>query len=194
MSPRSKEQNEIIREQSKAAIKEAALELFAMHGFASTSISRIAKEAGVSKGLMYNYYESKDALLHAIVEDTMQDMMAEMGQFLSPELSPDQRLRGIVEGTLNMVERNLHHWKLLMALTMQPGLFKNMESVFSVQKDESIQALISLYKELDVAHPEEEAFLFGAALDGMVLHFTLMGENYPLAKMKAFFLERFCNH
>jgi AcrR family transcriptional regulator len=130
MSPRSKEQNEIIREQSKAAIKEAALELFAMHGFASTSISRIAKEAGVSKGLMYNYYESKDALLHAIVEDTMQDMMAEMGQFLSPELSPDQRLRGIVEGTLNMVERNLHHWKLLMALTMQPGLFKNMESVF----------------------------------------------------------------
>ena len=53
--PKTKEQFEEIRNKSKAAIIEAALELFANNGFHNTSITQIAKKAGVSKGLMYNY-------------------------------------------------------------------------------------------------------------------------------------------
>ena len=58
---------EEMREASTRKIMETALELFAVQGFHSTSMNKIAKEAGVSKGLIYNYYESKDALLFAIV-------------------------------------------------------------------------------------------------------------------------------
>ena len=63
----TKEQFEEIRNKSKAAIIEAALELFANNGFHSTSVTQIAKKAGVSKGLMYNYFDSKEALLEAII-------------------------------------------------------------------------------------------------------------------------------
>ena len=54
MSPRTKEQFEVIRKQSKDAIREAALELFAKNGFHNTSMHTIAKKAKVSKGLIYN--------------------------------------------------------------------------------------------------------------------------------------------
>jgi len=56
-----------MRQVSEQAIKQAALELFAHHGYHSTSISQIAKEANVSKGLVYNYFDSKEELLRHIV-------------------------------------------------------------------------------------------------------------------------------
>jgi AcrR family transcriptional regulator len=51
-------------ENKKEAIVVAALKLFATHGYASTPVSLIAKTAGVSQGLMYNFFNSKEALLH----------------------------------------------------------------------------------------------------------------------------------
>ena len=66
MSPRTEEQFEEIRESKKNLIQEVALELFATRGYHSTSISMIAKEADISKGLLYNYFESKEELLNSM--------------------------------------------------------------------------------------------------------------------------------
>ena len=71
MSPRNKIQNEAIRRASIDRIMDACLELFSRQGFAATSVNQIAKEAGVSKGLIYNYFESKEALIKEIVLDGM---------------------------------------------------------------------------------------------------------------------------
>ena len=65
--PRTEEQLNQIRKDRKQAIMDTALEVFASHGYESTSISMIAKKAGVSKGLMYNYFESKEDLLAHIM-------------------------------------------------------------------------------------------------------------------------------
>lgn len=46
----------------------AALELFCEHGYAATSTRRIAEVAGVTEGLVFHYFESKDALLFALME------------------------------------------------------------------------------------------------------------------------------
>ena len=64
MSPRSAKQFDEIRKQKKELILESALELFAENGFHATSISQIAKKAGISKGLIYNYFESKNEILN----------------------------------------------------------------------------------------------------------------------------------
>ncbi|MFW5756578.1 MAG: TetR/AcrR family transcriptional regulator, partial [Tangfeifania sp.] len=66
--PRSSEQFNDIRKQKKKLIMDTALELFAENGFHATSISQIAKKAGISKGLAYNYFESKDEILDQIVK------------------------------------------------------------------------------------------------------------------------------
>ena len=50
MSPRTAEQNEQIRTESKHKIMEAAFKLIAKNGYEATSIALIAKTAGVSKG------------------------------------------------------------------------------------------------------------------------------------------------
>ncbi len=64
--PRTKEQFEEIRKNTKQSIIDAGLKLFAHRGYHGTSIAEIAKEAGVSKGLAYNYFSSKSELAEAI--------------------------------------------------------------------------------------------------------------------------------
>ena len=54
------------RGETKALLVETALRLFFRKGYDATAIRDIAKEAGVSLGLLYNYFESKEALLREI--------------------------------------------------------------------------------------------------------------------------------
>ncbi|SKC82642.1 TetR/AcrR family transcriptional regulator [Krasilnikoviella flava] len=46
----------------------AALDLFATQGYATTSVQQIVEAAGVTKGAMYHYFQSKDDLLFAIYD------------------------------------------------------------------------------------------------------------------------------
>jgi AcrR family transcriptional regulator len=54
------------RERRRVRILAAAEELFAVHGFAKTTVDEIARRAGVSKGLVYDHYDSKEELLRAV--------------------------------------------------------------------------------------------------------------------------------
>ena len=64
--PRTKKAFEKMRENTKQKIETAALSLFARKGL-SVTVDEITHEAGVSKGLLYNHYPSKDALIAELV-------------------------------------------------------------------------------------------------------------------------------
>ena len=68
MSPRTPTQFAEIRENKKKEILSAALDLFANEGYHQASIARIAKKANISKGLIYNYFNSKEELLKELIE------------------------------------------------------------------------------------------------------------------------------
>lgn len=64
--PRTKEAFEAMRETTRQKIEAAALSLFARKGI-SVTIGEIAQTAGLSKGLLYSHYPSKDALIAELV-------------------------------------------------------------------------------------------------------------------------------
>ena len=68
MSPRTAIQNEQIREKSREKIVLAAMELFSKQSFHRTSVADIARTAGISKGLIYNYFETKEDILRGIID------------------------------------------------------------------------------------------------------------------------------
>ena len=73
MSPKTKDQFEQIRKESKSKILEAALKLFGTQGYQNTSISEIMKLAGVSKGLMYHYFSNKEDLVKQLLLDVFKE-------------------------------------------------------------------------------------------------------------------------
>lgn len=191
MSPRSKKQNEVIRQQSMTAIKEAALEMFAKYGYHSTKISHIAKEAGISNGLLYNYFGGKEELLRAIVKDAMDQNDAGWLKVLQSDLPPSEKITQAVEATFDNIKSNVHYWKLLSALAFQPDVQKSMEDLVMAKKELYINLLVQLFKEMGYPEPEKEVFYFGAILDGIFLHYMNMQEAYPLDMMKDMVLERY---
>ena len=59
------------RGNTKQEILEASLELFSVQGFEATSISQIASAVGIRKASLYSHFQSKQAILDAIVEDVL---------------------------------------------------------------------------------------------------------------------------
>lgn len=52
----------------KEHLLQTALRLFNQHGFHATGIEKVRTESGVSKATMYKYFETKDDLIHAVLE------------------------------------------------------------------------------------------------------------------------------
>lgn len=61
-------------EQRRAEILEAALGLFSSKGFHETTMEEVAQAAGVAKGTIYLYFQSKEHLLLALKRDFMQGL------------------------------------------------------------------------------------------------------------------------
>lgn len=65
------------KEEKRALIIEAAAKVFARRGFASTLMAEIAIEAGIGKGTLYEYFDSKENLFFAVFEWFVQTTEAE---------------------------------------------------------------------------------------------------------------------
>ncbi len=130
MSPRTSEQFAAIREQKTALIMETALELFAHNGYFSTTISDIAKKAGISKGLLYNYFESKEALLRAIIQKSVNEVY----QYL--DLDHDGNLTGseftyFIRRLDELLKAKRYFWQLFSQLLMQKDVREELIRAYS---------------------------------------------------------------
>ena len=66
-----------------AEIVDAALDLFVEKGYAATRLDDVAARAGVSKGTLYLYFESKEALFQAVVRETIVPLLAQGSQAIA---------------------------------------------------------------------------------------------------------------
>lgn len=73
MSPLNEEQLQQIRDERKKQIMNAALKIFARRGIIGAKLSMIATEAGISQGLLYHYFTSKDELFITLVKQAIQE-------------------------------------------------------------------------------------------------------------------------
>ena len=85
-------------------LMEAALKVFAKKGFANASNKDIAREAGITPGLIYHYFESKEALLKAIFDDSSPQRIIRSNPEQILALPPEQFLRLVVRQMLTVVE------------------------------------------------------------------------------------------
>lgn len=191
MSPRTSAQFDAIRQRSRKRIMDAALELFGTLGYQATSISKIAKAAGISKGLMYNYFASKQELLEAIIIEEVEQGTRWWHETLEKEISAYEKIREITLRAVKTIKEDTHHWRLLTSLAFQPRVMKNIEPIIMERKGPLIAESINLFAQLGVAEPEKEAFFYGAMLDGFFLHYLSSEAHYPLEEMIEYSLKRY---
>lgn len=80
---------------------DATIETIHRHGFADTTISRIAGAAGMSSGIISHYFGGKNALLEATMRFLMQELRSDFLARVGKAQTPEERLEAIVATNFN---------------------------------------------------------------------------------------------
>jgi AcrR family transcriptional regulator len=83
------------KEDRPQEITEAALQAFAKKGYAATRVDDVAKRAGVSKGLLYLYFKTKEELFKSVVRSFVVPRIETLSRIIeSSDMSSEEFLRG----------------------------------------------------------------------------------------------------
>ena len=179
MSPRTPAQFEEIREEKTRLIMEVALELFANEGYHTTSISKIAKKAGISKGLMYNYFESKEDLLKAIIFHGIESLM----EFFNPNhdgiLSKDELIR-FIKKMVETIKEHVIYYRLYFSLMAQAPVLKLFENEMWAMFEPFFKTLYEYFEHEGYEDPQAEVYFFQSMLDGVGMTYVSDPDNYPI--------------
>ena len=103
--PRTEEANQQIREEQRAKILSAAANVFARKGNAAT-MADVASEAGVSQGLAYRYFESKEEIFTTLIKQATESSGGPTERIKQIQGSPGTRLMLLVSYILDNNRRN----------------------------------------------------------------------------------------
>lgn len=188
--PKSPEKFEEIRVEKKQIIMNTALALFSNEGYHATSISKIASKANISKGLMYNYFESKDALLNAIIDSGFKELIKNF-DLNKDEVLTNEEFVYFIDKLFNILLEKRSFWLLYFSLLLQP-------SISHVVQQKTANIYIPLLKTLQdflrrngFKNPEIEALLFGTMLDGLAFNYLMNPELFPIDLIKKQLIEKY---
>lgn len=189
--PRTKQQFEEIRKRTRSKILENALVLFAENGFKGTSISEIAKAAEVSKGLAYNYFKDKNALMYAVLELLTKEIES---VFITAKnlKDPQNKLKLLINETFKQLRTQEKFWRLYMNFVLSTEIQSHANKFLAEFLEKVLTELEYIFAELKHPNPSLESKTFGAILDGVCFHYLFDKENYPLEKMRKYLISKYC--
>lgn len=119
------------KQQTRAAIMQAAVKLFGEKGFEKTSIEELAREAGIGKGTVYSYFQTKSDILHAFCEDELVCLHQELTSTADREVPILRQMVEIYMSEFKMLTENREFARLFMRETAFPrdaDLQKHLEN------------------------------------------------------------------
>lgn len=188
--PRTEEQFSEMREKTKQKILENALLLFAEKGFKGTSINDIAKSAGISKGLAYNYFKSKYDLMISVLK-LIEEEFSRLLIALNNENDPYKKLTLMITLTIEMLQRDEKFWSLYMNFAFQSEVKEEAQNLMGDSLKILFNLIEKIFVEVGVKNPVEESKILGAILDGISFHYIIEKEKYPIEKVKTYLLKKY---
>ena len=104
------------RDEKRKNIGSAALTHFARNGFHSSSMSSIARSAGVGKGTIYEYFSSKEDLINYSLTLYVQGIEGRVMPLISDIPDPKDRLRQYVHEIIKAIKNDPHTMGVLLAV------------------------------------------------------------------------------
>ncbi|SDN59382.1 TetR/AcrR family transcriptional regulator [Bacillus sp. OK048] len=183
MTPLNDHQLDQLRDERREQIKKAALKVFARRGVIGTKMSMIAKEAGISQGLSYRYYSSKDELFIALVKDAMEETAKAFATLGLMQGSPSKKIREFTKRMLDV--NNRHSFMLIQQVQISDEVPDKAKDIVQQYPTTSfIEQMFPIFKEgqekgeFSQGDPAELLLLYFSVISGlMLLPYGLDGIN-----------------
>lgn len=191
MSPRTSDQLQQLRETKKQQIMQAALKVFASQGFNGATINMIAKEAGIAKGLLYSYYESKEKLLGELLTFGMQKAASFLSEDAGGKLETKKEFATSLRKMIQLFLEEADFWRLYTMLALQPHIAEKFRKEAMEFLQQYLEVYISYFKKKKSANPMAEAMLFGSVLDGLMFDLMVAPDEYPVEDVIKMIIKKF---
>jgi AcrR family transcriptional regulator len=176
------------KEQRRREIVDAAMELFAHHGFEATSISQIATAAGIGKATVFEYFDSKEALIEFAAGRWLQGWFDQLEAMVADVEDPVERLQAFALGSMEAFLGDEQTLKLMLSmwqlgaqggldLLQSPGLWQMWDSARRSISTAILDGVASGAFRPDVA-PKAELIALNLMvyLDGIGLYHLMLGD------------------
>ncbi|GAA73591.1 TetR/AcrR family transcriptional regulator [Pseudoalteromonas marina] len=160
----------------------AAAECFRRKGFHAAGMAEISRTAGMSAGHIYNYFESKEAIIESIIEKDMEEMFSIFEHF---EGQPEDTLTVLLNGLNIGVQRHMDTGECAVDLEMLAEAGRNVK-VAKLLRDADTQArnrmrqlLISersVIKDIDEVELDSRINVIFSVMAGLLLRKVLYPE------------------
>ena len=187
MSPRGKKLNEQMRADAMAKITKAALEVFAEYGYHGATMEQIMQASGLSKGLVYHYFPSKEKIFFHLVDTALDISRNTWQDALGSPGTAWERIEKLSENVVKTAftdESSLYSLIMVQATTQGKGLPGLMEHIYqSMDYYNELPALIVEAQQSGEAAPGDPELLF-IAFVALVQGFVLFSLNDDEMKKK----------
>jgi AcrR family transcriptional regulator len=158
------------------AIVDATARVLVRDGYDALSTNRVAKEAGVSVGSLYQYFPGKEALVAAVMEQhasRMQENIAERMKNAPPAATPEDVATEMIRAMLaaQQAEPKLH--RVLVEQVPRIGALRRLHELFGNYELLVEAWLLENSDRIEVQDAKMAAFVLVAAVEGLVNRATL---------------------
>ncbi|MCW5206134.1 TetR family transcriptional regulator [Desulfobulbus sp. F5] len=133
------------KQETKAAIMDAAITLFGERGYENTSIAALARAAGVGKGTIYSYFSSKSDILLAFSEEELACLHLELQQKIPLDALLEEKLLLIFMYEFRYITKNKEFGRTLMREMIFPKALAREKS--QEIEEQFIQLFVLIFKE-----------------------------------------------
>jgi TetR/AcrR family transcriptional regulator len=106
--------------EAETKLLESALRLFSEKGYEGTSIREIIEGAGVTRPVLYYYFENKEDLFTRLVEEKFSEMVSKIEQAKYDHETCGDRLKAIMRYAFQLTEENLEAVRLILQVFFSP--------------------------------------------------------------------------
>ncbi|QTC40616.1 TetR/AcrR family transcriptional regulator [Bacillus sp. V3] len=181
------EQEEPFTEKQQKIV-EAAIEMFAEKGYASTSTSQIAKKAGVAEGTIFRHYKTKKDLLLSIVSPTMAKLIApfvirDINKVLDAKYERyEDFLKAMILNRQEFLKDNMTVFKILIQeIPFHPELKEQFKVHIARKIFEKFTSLVDHYKEkgqiIDLPSPAVVRFSATSIFGLLLVRYVFLPEE-----------------
>ncbi|MCP1312549.1 TetR/AcrR family transcriptional regulator [Paenibacillus tyrfis] len=185
MAPLNDEQLHQIRDERKEQIMEAALKVFSRRGIVGTKMSMIAAEAGISHGLLYHYFKSKDELFTTLVRMAMLGAQDAMKSIYDLQGSPLDKIKYLTKEILD--ESGRPYFMLIHQARTSEGVPEKVKELIAQYSMKSfVDELLPVFKEgqqtgeIAAGDPAELISAYLSVLSSLMMLNAQDVENYRL--------------
>jgi AcrR family transcriptional regulator len=159
-------------DRSRRDILLAALSEFAEFGLGGARMDRMAERAGVNKRLIYYYFDSKESLFLAVLEQAYEDIRGRERELSLSQVDPIEAVRRLISFTWHYY---IEHPEFLTLLNSE-----NLHRARHLKQSDKIRSIHSPLVQTiaDVLQRGSKAGLFRAAVDPVQLYISIAGLSY----------------